>query len=231
MLRQICHRGRLMGFIHAYALSDNIMGKALQILVPQSLLDQETAAEKLIPSSTKIETLSLEVYEAILAYVNAHSPFMPFRHFKNFPHPLDAKVLPRISTALKHIKHKGRDYSVFKMHAGNSSINFRCQDGTTDLGFIDSIWSHQLQDKSYTFLIVAPHARLTPEDERKNPYLSRSGLLATLVYSEPLALQKFVVIGLDDVVSHVAYYQRPPGTFGISSATTVMIDSLHRNRD
>lgn len=231
MLRQICRRGRLMGFIHAYALSDNIMGKALQILVPKSLLDQEIASENLTPSSTKIETLSLEIYEAILAYMNAHSPFMPFRHFKAFPHPLDANVLSRISTPLNHIKHKGRDYSVSKMHAGNSSIHFRCQDGTTDLGFINSIWSYKLQDKSYTFLIVTLHAHLAPEDEKKNPYSSRSGLLATLVYSEPLAPQKFVVIGLDDIVSHVAYYQRPPGTFGISSATTVMIDSLHRNRD
>jgi hypothetical protein len=230
MLRQICRHGRLMGFIHAYALSDNIMGKALQVLVPQSLLDQEIAVEPTI-SLTKIKILPPEVYEAILAYINAHSPFMPFHHFKHFPHPLDANVLPRIATPLNHVKHKGWDYSILTMHAGNSSIRFQCQDGTTDLGLINSIWSQTLQDKTYIFLTVAPHARLTAEDEAKNPYLSRPGFLATLIYSKPLLPQKLVVIRLDDIVSHVAYYQRPPGTFAIGSATTVVIDSLHRGRD
>jgi hypothetical protein len=154
----------------------------------------------------------------------------PFRHHNDLPHP---QVLSPVAISIQHITHKGHEYSTFSTHSGGSSISFHCKDGTVDAGFIISMWTQVLLGVSCLFVIVAPHAALTPSDKLRSPYTSRPGFMGTVVYSQPNPTQEqqHVLIEQQQIRGHIAYYDRPPGTFGIKSGVRVLVDSLHRNRE
>ena len=63
-----------------------------------------------------------------------------------------------------------------------------------------------------------------------SPYPSWTGFLGTVVYSQPIPERQQVVIQPSQIHGHVAYYNQPPGTFGIKVGVCILIDSLHRNR-
>ena len=92
------------------------------------------------------------------------------------------------------------------------------------------MWSQVLQGEKRTFIVVTPHTQLSAPDATHSPYPSWSGFLGTVVYSQPVPARPQVVIQPSQIRSHVAYYNRPPGTFGIKVGVFILIDSLHRNR-
>jgi len=92
------------------------------------------------------------------------------------------------------------------------------------------IWSQVLQQKKHIFVIVAPHLRLSNHDELKNPYTSRGGFSAGLVYSKSPPEGYEILIEVNQILAHVPYYKRPAGTFGISEETMVIINSLNRDQ-
>jgi hypothetical protein len=225
MLRQICRRGRLMAFINDRTSSDSYLTQALHILGRR--------APEQMQANGKGQPIPLDVYNLLFEFVTFSFPTTTFRHFKNLPHPIDSYVLPPFAIPVHHITYKGRNFSTFKMHPGNSSISFHARNGTTNAGFIDAMWRQVLHGKSQTFIVVSPHPYLSDEDQKKNPYASKPGFLCNIFYtqtpSDSDALDQ-IILQEDKIIGHVAYFKRPPGTFGIKRSTTVFIDSLHRNR-
>jgi hypothetical protein len=201
----------------------------------------KTLIHNVLPSKTRSledtsnNMLPLVVYNEIRSILNADSPSTPFRHFKDFPHPDPAHVLSCQATSVQHIKIKGRDYSTFKQHHGNSSIGYYCSSASGEIeisaGFIDTIWRQTLDGVTQTFLVVSPHQFLSSEDHHRNPYQGRNGFQVEIAYTNPSASDVCHVIRQSQVIGHIAYYKRPPGTFGIQSGITILINSLHRNRE
>jgi hypothetical protein len=95
------------------------------------------------------------------------------------------------------------------------------------------MWGQVLDGQSHLFIIVSPHSELSVKDAVQSPYISRPGFLGTIVYSQPTPSQKRqpVLIRQTQIKAHIAYYVRPPGTFGIKAEVMILIDSLHRNRE
>jgi hypothetical protein len=235
MLRQICRRGRLTGFIQDYVNTDGPFGAALKILFPGAIVasTEKAATNHEAEHNSRGVALSAELYGTVLKHVNTLWPNSPFRHRNDLPHPPNAHVLPPVAVPVKHITHNGRNYSIFSMHPGGSSVSYRCQDGTIDVGFIMSMWTQVLMGVSHLYIVVSPHAHLTANDAARSPYVSRPGFMGTVVYSKPTPTQerKHVLIEQKQIRGHVAYYERPPGTFGIKSGIRILVDSLHRNRE
>ncbi|KAJ7833379.1 hypothetical protein B0H13DRAFT_1653827, partial [Mycena leptocephala] len=142
----------------------------------------------------------------------------------------DFRVLPTRVVELTHFTHKIRLFSTFEKHHGNSSISFRHPSmGRQDMGFIRAIWTQVLRGGERTFVVVQPHAEMTPADAAKMPYLKLSRFECTVKYTKPSRPQ--LIVEPKHIISHVAYYPRSKGTFGIRKAITIFVDSLHRNRD
>lgn len=234
MLRQICRRGRLSGITQDYMCSNTLFGEALKILFPDAVpdlapiqySDMETAR-----SNSKGVVLTPEIYNEILKLVNSEPRTLLFRHYHNLPHPPDALILPPLAISIQKIEHNGRGYTTFLSHPGNSSISYNCSNGDIDMGFITSIWSQVLQGTKRIFVVIAPHTFLSAHDAVHSPYSSQTGFLGTVVYSRPPQARSQVLIPQKQIRGHVAYYNRPPGTFGIKLGVRVLIDSLHRNRN
>ncbi|KAJ7259326.1 hypothetical protein C8J57DRAFT_1017846, partial [Mycena rebaudengoi] len=143
----------------------------------------------------------------------------------------DIPVFPSRAVHLTHFQHKTQLFSTYDRHHGNSSISFlHPSNSRKDIGFIKSVWSLALQGEARTMIIIQPHLALTVEDEARTPYLSRPDLACTVKYTNTASPQVTVVIECRHVISHVAYFPRPPGTYGVKHAITIFVDSLHRNR-
>lgn len=235
MLRQICRRGRLSAITQDHIHSNNLFGEALKILFPDAVVpdpapiqygDMETARY-----NSKGVMLTPEIYNEILRLINSESQTLFFRHHHNLPHPPDALVLPPLAISIRKVEHNGRGYTAFSSHPGNSSISYHCSNGNIDTGFITSMWSQVLQGTKRIFIVVAPHTFLSAHDALRSPYSSRTGLLGTVVYSQPTQARSYVLIQQNQIRGHVAYYDRPPGTFGINEGVRILIDSLNRNRN
>jgi len=235
MLRQICRRGRFKAFTHDLDIkSSGLLTSTLRLLqgpaksgTPNQSQSTLSPLEEICYNSSG-NRLSDDIYIALLHFMEEKFPLTKFRHYKHIPHPLESIVLSPTAMPLHNLQHKKRNYTTFAIHPGNSSIGYQTKGGMA-AGFIISIWSQVVQGISYTFIVVAPHQRLSAEDEQRNPYHSYPGFLATLTYTEQ-GIQR-AVIEQEQIIGHVAFYCRPPGTFGITRATTVLIDSLHRFRD
>lgn len=232
MLRQICRRGRLDALLHDCSLeAENPLASAYSLLLPTG-----SNAAPLPPSVTdhraKGQSLTSEIYSLILEYVNTiNPPSILFRHFAALPHPNHAidHILPPRAVAVKHLKHKTRVFTPSSIHAGNSSISYKGPDGFLSFGSINSMWEIMLHGVLRTFVLVAPRRHLSPEDQSQSPYQMLPGFLCTVVYTKHL--ETYTVIEPENIISHLAYYDRPEGTFSIQVPTTIVIESLYRNRD
>lgn len=238
MLRQICRRGRLMACLRSSSLYpespstpfSSIIAKAASTIL-------RTPAPKIDTNGAGLKIVDQDAYEAILHYLNAAEQFTglsPLRHAQDLPHPYNARILPRSAFPIRQFKHKGRDYSTFETHPGNSSVffNARVQSGA-DSGHIESVWRFTIDGKqSRTFVVLSVHQPLSSGDAKRNPYQERPGFLANVVYarSSNVSALRLMIFEPQDIVGHVAYYVRPPGTFGIKKSTNVIINSLHRYR-
>jgi hypothetical protein len=237
MLRQICRRGRLTGFIQDCISNQSPFSAALMVMFPNVMTPQSemstVSSHSEAQHNSRGQKLPSVEYNLILDYIHALRPNCLARHYKDLPHPEDAVILPPVAVPVTHITHKGRSYSTFSMHSGNSSISYHQADGTVDAGFITSMWKQILYGESHLFIIVSPHSQLSADDASQSPYTSRPGFLGTLVYSQPplSQKQKQVLIQQTQIKAHMANYTRPPGTFGIKAETMILMDSLHRNRE
>ena len=226
MLRQMCRRGRLMARLHDSS-SHPTSPESITILSDILL---QTASVKEDPDGTGLEIVPADVYEAILSYLNSQMPFL-HRHAQAMPHPHNAHVLPCAAIPVCHIKHKGRDYSTVGMHSGNSSVHFlKARSSTVDSGHIEAMWQYTIDGILRTFIVLSVHQNLSPQDEVLDPYIAYPGFLAKVVYARQTDNLFLVILEQDQIVGHVAYYNRPAGTFGIRRSTSILVNSLHRYR-
>jgi len=215
--------------------SEGLLNKALQKfnILPHPLNTLNTKLQSPLEQATENsqgKAISIDHYNLILGYFNQKYLATPLHHYSYFPHPIDAEILPRLASPIQHITHNGQPYSTFATHPGNSSISIQLQNGIIEVGFICSMWSMILQQKEHIFIIIVPHLRLSNHDELKNPYSSRRGFSAGLVYSKSPPKDYEILIDINQILAHVPYYKRPAGTFGISEETMVIINSLNRDQ-
>ncbi|KAJ7136745.1 hypothetical protein C8R44DRAFT_728709 [Mycena epipterygia] len=221
MLRQICRRGRLFASISDSAQpadSKSPVAEAMRVLSPRDPLEspqQLSPAQETAYNGSGV-LLDLLMYELILGYWNhTHSP--PYIHAAELTYDLlDAgvNVLPTRAVQLTEFKHKTRLFSTFKKHHGGSSVSFRHPlTGQKDFGFIQCIWTQALQGQKQTFVVVQPHTDVSPMDAAKTPYPMRPGFACMVRYSEPIRPQPQLIVEPRHIISHVAYYRRPQGTF------------------
>lgn len=242
MIRQLCRRGRLRASIQEQQQEYTDTRKASP---KQNDGEEITAAnifstsldtlagsvkQALHPSSEKSHILPPDVYDLLLSYVNSQLQ-IPFRRYDDFPHPLDAKIYSHWATPHSSITIHGRTYAIYSKHRGNASISFAHPHYPgSQMGFINSIWSQQIEGACRTFLFIQQPIFLSNSDAISSPYASQAlvGLMGILVYDR--ASENCIVIEAEHVQGHVPFYRRPPGTFGIREGTMVMLNSLHRYR-
>lgn len=235
MLRQMCRRGRLIAFLRRWNLDPASDSTTIQTGMH---VFSKTHTQKEDPSGAGLKLLSSQEYSMILEYLNAlanssNPPGPPFRHAQCMPHLAHEQVLPRSAIPIKQLKLKGRDYSTFGMHPGNSSVHVSGKLSGLVSGHIESIWRFTglSPGETRTFILLSKHQSLSLKDDQMNPYRFRPGFLAKIVYARNSASLSLSVIEPDNIIAHVAYYARPQGTFGINKATSIVINSLHRYRD
>lgn len=225
MLRQMCRRGRLTAFLRNPVLSEDSFD-------PMIFLGRKYNGRK-NPKGIGLKPVPDNIYEEILAYINKEST-PSFRHCKSMPHPKNARVLSRFALRVNQFSHKERQYSTFELHPGNSTVRFEPGSTSGNTGHIESIWRYDLDGNGdlSTFIVISNHQSLSIEDATLNPFRARPGFLVKVVYARnPNDHQVLTIVQSDNIVSHLAYIDRPSGTFGIEGNMTVLIDSLHRNRD
>ncbi len=244
MLRQICRRGRLNGILRGTLLSEPLsepvsLGTSPSAGTTHSPAFGESQSSPISPLAEARHNfnghhVSAPLYDSILSHLNrqrkaASKPHL--RHYTQVPHPPNTHILPPVALSRRHFKLLSCEFSTFDMHEGNSSVGYHGNDGhSLGLGFIQSAWSFLVDGWMEDILVVSLHKCLTPMDQARNPYLSWPGFQCTVVYSELSAESEWIIIRPDQIIGHVAFYRRPAGTYGIQSPTTVLTESLFRNR-
>ncbi|KAF4616061.1 hypothetical protein D9613_006378 [Agrocybe pediades] len=196
MLRQICRRGRLMAQVNdsqSPSSAGSLLSRGLSILRTSPVeLDSDTSPQvysaldeaKINAAGNRVPE---HVYNLLLCHARMSIPLPHnsiFRHYADIPHPIESFIFPPYAVPLHHLNHKGRAYSTYEKHRGNSSISFRAADGNVDIGFINSIWRQIVNGKEHTFLVISTHSMLSPEDARLNPYTSRPGFMCNICYAD-----------------------------------------------
>lgn len=167
MLRQICRRGRLSAFVHdVISMSKHTNLKAaLSILVPKLYLDAYSDQSE-NTSAKKLQAIPDDDYCRFLLFFGSSEPI---RHFNQFPHPDNARILSPMAVPKTHIQHKTRTYSTLSIHRGNSSISFYPQNSNNvEYGQIEAIWTHEINGGTDLLLVSAYH-KLSDEDHQTPP--------------------------------------------------------------
>nr|GAT42542.1 predicted protein [Mycena chlorophos] len=259
MLRQICRRGRLLAYLKDNANATSLLGKISRILVPttsaaatteQPIAPQESQASRSYTSLLGKQGISLLhrisgsgpveppaiIFDLIFEYWNRRSAPQYIRADNLLYNQLGAKDRPRVFpnrfAPSSHLNHNTRVFATSDYHEGNSSI-FYIDPSThkSRLGFIRSMWKIELEKVVRHFLVVEPHAMVSPQDWKATPYARYPGFGCSVAYTHPGVTMPLVVLEPNHVRSHVAFYRRPSGTYGLGKAITVFVNNLHRNRE
>jgi len=235
MLQQICHRGQLLGYLKSNGSPYYILEASKAALTVLCSRPTSPNCDAVPITKKKHQCLPSNVYDLLLDYIRTQHPH--FRYYKDLPHPLDAHVFSPWILEKNHIIYKTWSLSTFSEHSGNSSIGYYSNVGTIEYGLICSIWVQSLGDRNtdqHTFLLISPHEQLSNTDRSLSPYSGFPGFQCVVVYMCPPSVVRatnMIIIRLEEVISQVASYDRAPGTFGIKHAITILIDSLHCNRN
>lgn len=144
-------------------------------------------------------------------------------------------VLPPRAVRHKQLTFDGdRTFSCRSSHLGNSSIHFYGDANTVDstrgtfAGCIEGIWEMPVHAQLQVFFLVRLHKDLSPEEDARTPFGDYPLLQSWAVDAEPSAT--VMMIHISDVISHVAMYERPAGTFNIPRPVIVLCRALDRGR-
>ncbi|THU85981.1 hypothetical protein K435DRAFT_822265 [Dendrothele bispora CBS 962.96] len=234
MLRQMCRRGRFEAQVHDYQKDDSLTSHMNSLLLPNpNYGTNATSVQPLTPYETGIlihngKRMSGVDYEMLLAHLKSIGE--QWRKVDEFPHPENAYVLQPIAVQPTEFTFEGRTYSQNKSHKGNSAIQFYSHSKEeTHIGYIESIWSMPLHQISRTFLLVCLYKDLPVEENMRSPYAGRSGFNAQLVYAEPV-FPAYMIIEPQQIISHLATYRLPYGTYSINRDVLAVCWSLNRGR-
>jgi hypothetical protein len=141
-------------------MNNNLSSRLSSFPTLQNLVEQIFPPSGKPDSSTQHghlgQNLPKKEYELILAYLNDNHSLPTFRHFKDFPHPTDASLLPRLAKLIQHITVKGHHYTTYDMHHGNASVTYWSLAGHLDAGLIRSIYRQIVRGVTHTFICIAP---------------------------------------------------------------------------
>lgn len=166
-------------------------------------------------------------YNALLYYL--HNTGRPYRASTDFPHPLNANILPPQAQHPPQIHHGEHTFSCQKSHKGNSAIQF--YNPITQIygtGFIQTIWRLPLEGSIHNFLVVCPHKQLSAAEEGLAPFHNYAGFMTKIV--DALPSQSLVIIEPIHIITHLTTFLRPKGTYGINKETIIICQALNRGR-
>jgi hypothetical protein len=148
MLRKMCQRGLLAGFARNAISNEGILGKAMSIILGEK---EESYTGRIGKQNQQIQE---EDYKRVFGYWNQRYPSNPLHHHNQVPVPLSALLLGLTVDYIREIQHKGRIYSDFSMHAGNSSITYWVNEKRLGYngGFIQQMWNMQVGTEQRTFI-------------------------------------------------------------------------------
>lgn len=221
MLRQISCRSRVDALLYDKNMEDNLAGILQPVQSADSSLDPSSQAG-LLKNATLLET---EDYNALLNYLT--STGQPYRAHTDFPHPLDAHILPPYAVRCPKFHWNGQTYSTQASHEGNSAIQL-CHPitNTLDTGYILQIWTLPLEGAKQMFFIVCIHHPLPANEEARAPFIGHTGLMTRIVDAAPTG--NLVIIEASHIVTHLTTFRRPKGTYGIDKDTLVVCWALNR---
>ncbi|KAJ6624590.1 hypothetical protein B0H10DRAFT_1698527, partial [Mycena sp. CBHHK59/15] len=184
-------------------------------------------AAEILKNGTKI---SLAIYVMLLDYLHAIGQ----AQWQSYVQPIDLddeQALSPAGIARKNFKFEGYKFSRKRFHEGNSAIQFKSptHPGTLLTGYIDEIWQIPLQGCIQTFLVVQKHL-IIPQWVRQNgPFQSMPHFQTTIVDATPSG--EFLIIEPEHILTHLAIYKRPIGTYGITTRNFLVICwALNRGR-
>ncbi|KAF7367760.1 hypothetical protein MSAN_00840000 [Mycena sanguinolenta] len=237
MLRQMCRRGRLLAAISDSAKtpdSKSPVVEAMRVLSPGNQVSATSETLKQVspgeePAYNGLgDILDATIYEMILGYWNRnYAP--PYIRAADLTFDLlnaGVKVLPSRAVERTEFKHNTRLFGAFGKHQANSSISFYNPfTGGKDFGYIESVWNMALEGQIRTFVVVQPHTAVSPADNAKAPYAACPGFKCFLCYTNPAPPRPGLIVELRHIISHVACFERPAGTYGIEEEITIFNDS------
>ncbi|KAJ7767011.1 hypothetical protein DFH07DRAFT_737041 [Mycena maculata] len=231
----MARHGRLEANLNDAKLRESVdpVQQLAAILQPDDDSDSRTPSKPLNASEVanilgRGTDLSTWDYDNILGYLQSNG--QPWRANKAIPHPVGALILPPrgISKPRHTIDH--RIFSCQKVNEGSSAIQFHNPSANLGLttGYIRRIWQLPLQGHMQTFLVVETHKKLSLSDQWKAPFYSMPYLYATIVDAAPSG--EFLIIEPRHIITHLAVYKRPAGTYKIKQAILVISWALNRGR-
>ncbi|THU86471.1 hypothetical protein K435DRAFT_922588 [Dendrothele bispora CBS 962.96] len=234
ILRQTCRRGRLESIGHHWKMDNSATNQLMTLLMPekkdpsqipstQPLTSYEEAV--LIAKSPRLSNFN---YELLFTFLQAKG--QPWRRYNAFPHPENSLILSPFANHPMQITYEGHVYSCYRSHQGNSAIQF--YSSTKDrvhTGVIDSIWTLPLDGFERTFFLMHLYNGLSRNDEVKSPYHNWPQVNAELVAAD-LSDPTLLIIEPNQIITHLATYKLPAGTYGIDQETLAICWSLNRGR-
>ncbi|THU94689.1 hypothetical protein K435DRAFT_819951 [Dendrothele bispora CBS 962.96] len=179
-----------------------------QIPSTQPLTSYEEAV--LIAKSPRLSNFN---YELLFTFLQAKG--QPWRRYNAFPHPENSLILSPFANHPMQITYEGHVYSCYRSHQGNSAIQVHT-------GVIDSIWTLPLDGFERTFFLMHLY-------NVKSPYHNWPQVNAELVAAD-LSDPTLLIIEPNQIITHLATYKLPAGTYGIDQETLAICWSLNRGR-
>ncbi|KAJ3780589.1 hypothetical protein GGU10DRAFT_279114 [Lentinula aff. detonsa] len=183
----------------------------------------------------KYDEFKREEYNTLLHYLNSTGREYSTAYPEGllYQNPATISILQPVVRHVGNFKYQQKSYSSLTSHEAGSHIYYYVPggNGAKATGCIADIWQLPLESRLATFLLVKEHLPLPPSHKLKNPYISDpcSILCSELVQRNLVSFT--YLIEPHHIISHVAVYKRPAGTYNIPLETMVIIWSLNRGRN
>ncbi|KIY61093.1 hypothetical protein CYLTODRAFT_480573, partial [Cylindrobasidium torrendii FP15055 ss-10] len=228
MMRQTARNAHFQALQSTSPHLQSVVGASA--LGPTSLIDQpwvitDTEEAKMLGNAP---LLDLHTYMMILNFLNSSG--RPLRDYRSIPHPTYDSVLPRAARVLHHATAGDRTFSRRGAHRGNSNIEFisPAHWSGASTGYIEEILAVPLHGTVEVFFIVRPHIALADVDVQKTPYAGRPLLRVNVVEEDTHGPE--LVLQYCNIRSHIAVWERPAGTYGITRRFLLISCGLNRRR-
>ncbi len=198
----------------------------ISINTPSKPLSGIEQAQYIAGGSTE---LSEEDYNMLLQYL--HATGRPYHSVKE--HIIgrrNVRFLPPYVQIHTEVLVDERTFSTRISHEGNSAVQFiHPTTQQLDTGFIEAIFSTPLDSTIHTFFVIRSHLRLALQEEGQAPFASFHEKYATRIV-DCRDLDQLQYVEQQHIITHLATYRRPAGTYGIPRQTLVVCWALNRGR-
>lgn len=230
MFRQMCRKTRLNALLQDNASDEPLIQQLSSILHPQEIepVQQQLTGIEVANMLRDSPLLSRNAYDLLLAHMQVADPQCCSAYDLN--HAWNALVLPTRVRQLPQFHFDGRIFSTHRSHLGNGGIQFYRElvGEETETGFIESIWQFPFKGNLETAILVRLHRPLPLLEEYKAPYSTRERLQTQIIDAAPS--DRVQIIKPSQIITNLATYKRPRGTFGIGRDALIICWALGRGR-